>query len=91
MRQTTSGAACTLLDKAVNGIANNSMSNTDYRAMSDGELVDRLEKGEMQTNPDLYAELMRRMEETGTHYSNTPEDKERWKADVAESARRELL
>lgn len=88
MRQTASGAACTLLDEAVNGIGNNSMSNTDYRAMSDGELVERLEKGEMQTNPDLYAELMRRMEEEGTHYSNTPEDEERWKADIAESARR---
>jgi len=27
------------------------MFNIDYHAMSDGELVDRLEKGEMQTNP----------------------------------------
>ncbi len=90
MRQTTSGAACTLLDKAVNGRRNNSMSNTDYRAMSDGELVERLEKGEMQTNSDLEAELMRRMEEEGTHYNNTPEDKERWKVDIAESVRKGL-
>jgi len=42
------------------------MFNIDYHAMSDGELVDRLEKGEMQTNPDFYAEFMRRMEEEGT-------------------------
>ncbi len=82
------GAACTLLDKAVNGFGGNSMSNIDYHAMSDGELVNHLEKGEMQTNPDFYAEFMRRMEEEGTLYRNTPEDAERWKADIASSARR---
>ncbi|MBV9390094.1 MAG: hypothetical protein JOZ78_27025 [Chroococcidiopsidaceae cyanobacterium CP_BM_ER_R8_30] len=54
------------------------MSNTDYQTMSDGELLNRLEKGEMQTNPDLYKEFMRRMEE-GTFYSNTPDDEERAK------------
>lgn len=64
------------------------MSNTDYQAMSDGELVNRLEKGEMLTNPDLYIEFMRRMGEKGTFYSNTPDDEERWKADIASSARR---
>ncbi|MBV8884656.1 MAG: hypothetical protein JO235_11765 [Chroococcidiopsidaceae cyanobacterium CP_BM_RX_35] len=64
------------------------MSNIDYQSMSDRELVNRLEKGEMQTNPDFYKEFMRRMKEEGTLYSNTPEDEERWKADVASSARR---
>jgi len=39
-----------LLDKTVNGFGEKSMFNIDYHAMSDGELVDRLEKGEMQTN-----------------------------------------
>lgn len=82
------GAACTLLDKVVNGFEANFMSNIDYHAMSDGELVDRLEKGEMQNNPDLYAEFMRRIEQEGTLYSNTPEDEARWKADIASSARR---
>ncbi len=85
------GAACTLLDKAVNGFGGSFMSNTDYHAMSDGELVDRLEKGEMQTNLDFYAEFMRRMEEEGTLYSNTPEDEERWKADIASSAQKGLF
>lgn len=64
------------------------MSNIEYHAMSDRELVDHLEKGEMQTNPDFYAEFIRRMEEEGTLYSNTPEDKEKWKLDIAFSARR---
>lgn len=67
------------------------MSNIDYHTMSDRELVDRLEKGEMQTNPELYAEFIRRMEERGTFYSNTLEDEERWKADIASSARRGTL
>lgn len=67
------------------------MSNINYHAMSDKELVDRLEKGEMQTNPDFYAEFMRRMEEEGTLYSNTLEDEERWKADIASSAQRGLF
>jgi len=44
----------------------------------------------MQTNSDLEAELMRRMEEEGTHYNNTPEDKERWKVDIAKSVRKGL-
>jgi len=73
------------------GSEGNFMSNIDYQAMSDGELVDRVEKGEMQTNPELSAEFMRRMETEGTSYSNTPEDKERWKADIASSARRGLF
>lgn len=64
------------------------MSNVDYHAMSDEELVERLEKGEIQTDPDLYAEFMRRMEEKGTFYHNTPEDEQRWKADIASSAQR---
>lgn len=62
------------------------MSDNDYRSMSNRELMDRLEKGELQTNPDLCAEFMRRMEEQGTSYSNTPEDIARWKSDVAASA-----
>jgi hypothetical protein len=64
------------------------MSNTDYLAISDGELVEQLEKGEMQTNPDLYAEFIRRMEEKGTLHNNTPEDEQRWKADIAASAQK---
>lgn len=67
------------------------MSNIDYHTMSDRELVDCLEKGEMQTNPEFYAEFTRRMEEEGTLYSNTLEDEERWKADIASSARKETL
>lgn len=59
------------------------MSSIDYRLMSDKELVDRAERGEMQINSDLYAEYMRRMDEQGTSYRNTPEDVERWKADIA--------
>ncbi len=66
------------------------MSKTNYRSMSMAELVERLENGEMQTSPNLGAELMKRMEEEDTHYSNTPEDIERWKADLKESARRLL-
>ncbi len=64
------------------------MFNTDYQAMSDEELVDRLEKGEMRYSPELSTEFVRRMEEEGTLYQNTPEDRERWKIDIAESARK---
>lgn len=64
------------------------MSNKDYSAMSDRELIELLEKGEMQIHPDLYVEFMKRMEEQGTVYHNTPEDEERWKADVASSIHR---
>ena len=67
------------------------MSNIDYHTMSDRELADRLEKGEMQTNPEFYAEFTIRMEKEGTLYSNTLEDEERWKADIASSARKEAL
>lgn len=67
------------------------MSNIDYHTMSDRELVDRLEKSEMQINPEFYAEFIRRMEEGGTLYSNTLEDEERWKADIAASVRKETL
>lgn len=45
----------------------------------------------MQTNPEFYAEFTRRMEERGTFYSNTLEDEQRWKADIAASARKETL
>lgn len=65
------------------------MSNTDYFTMSDGELVERLEKGEMQTNANLYREFMRRMREKGTVYNNTPEDEQRWKADIAASTQKD--
>lgn len=64
------------------------MSNTDYRLISNKELIDRSEQGEMQTNPDLYAEFMRRMDEQGTSYNNTPEDDARWKNDIALSAQK---
>lgn len=63
------------------------MSNIDYHALSDEELVEWLEKGEMQTNPDFLAEFMRRMEENGTVYHNTPEDEQKWFADIADSVR----
>jgi hypothetical protein len=71
-----------------NGFGENFMSDFNYHAMSDGELVERLEKGEMQTNSDLYAEFIRRMEEKGILYNDTPQDEERWKADIASSIRR---
>lgn len=64
------------------------MSSIDYRLLSDKELVDRAERGELLTNTDLYAEYMRRMDEFGTSYSNTPEDVERWKANIALSAQK---
>ena len=64
------------------------MSDIDYRLISDEELVDRLEQGEMQINSDLCAEFMRRMNELGVKYKNTPEDEERWKTDIALSAQR---
>ena len=59
------------------------MSDVDYHALSDFELVERLEKGEIQTNSNLLAEFMRRMEELGTVYHNTPSDESRWFADTA--------
>lgn len=59
------------------------MSDVDYHALSDLELVERLEKGEIQTNSNLLAEFMRRMEEKGTIYHNTPSDESRWFADIA--------
>ena len=64
------------------------MSSIDYRLLSDKNLVDRAERGELLTNTDLYTEYMRRMDEFGTSYSNTPEDVERWKADIALSAQK---
>lgn len=64
------------------------MSNIDYRAMSDGEIVERLEKGEMQTNPKFYVEFIKRMEEKGILYNNTSEDEARWVADIASWTRR---
>lgn len=59
------------------------MSNVDYQALSDAELVERLEQGDMQSDPQCYAEFMRRMEAEGTLYQNTPEDRARWSADIA--------
>ena len=64
------------------------MSNVDYRLISDEDLVDRFEQGEMQINSELCTEFMRRMNELGVKYKNTPEDEERWKADIAFSAQR---
>lgn len=59
------------------------MSNIDYQALSDAELVERLERGDLQSNLECYAEFMRRMEVEGTLYHNTPEDEARWFADIA--------
>lgn len=59
------------------------MSSIDYRALSDAELVERLEQGDMQSDLECYAEFMRRMEVEGTLYHNTPEDRARWSADIA--------
>lgn len=64
------------------------MSSVNYQKISDLELLERLENGEMQHNLDLYTELMRRTEERGTSYRNTPEDIARWKADIASSAKK---
>lgn len=61
------------------------MSNFDYQAMSDREMLERLESGECQTNAELAAEVIRRVEHGGTSYKNTPEDKARWKADTIKS------
>lgn len=47
------------------------MSSDSYRKMSDKELVERAEQGEMQINSDLCAEFMRRMDVHGTSYKNT--------------------
>lgn len=59
------------------------MSNVDYQALSDAELVERLERGDLQSDSQCYAEFMRRMQEEGTHYQNTPEDRARWLSDIA--------
>lgn len=61
------------------------MSKLNYQLMTDAELTHRLEKGEMLSNPDLYVEFLRRMEEHGTKYRNIPEDTARWKADTLKS------
>lgn len=77
-----------LLDKVEKRFKENFMSNIDFHAISNGELVDRLEKGEMQTCPNLHTEFMRRMEELGTLYTNTPKDEARWLADITSEAQR---
>lgn len=59
------------------------MSDIDYQALSDAELVERLEQGDMQFDSQCYAEFMRRMEVEGTLYHNTPEDEARWLSDIA--------
>ena len=64
------------------------MYNIDYHGMPDRELVSHLERGEMLTNPDFYAEFLRRMESEGTLYSNTPDDEKRWKADIASASQK---
>jgi hypothetical protein len=64
------------------------MSELNYQLMPDADLTDRLEKGEMQTNPDLYIEFIRRTEEQGTEYSNTTENVARWKADTLKSVQK---
>ena len=72
----------------VNGLGENFMSKLKYQLITDAELTDRLEKGEMLSNPDLYLEFLRRMEEHGTEYRNTPEDTARWKADTLKSVQK---
>jgi hypothetical protein len=65
------------------------MSNPiDYRSISDRDLVEHLEKGDMQSNAALNAEFLRRMTEQGEHYRNTPEDWERFKLDTQKSIQR---
>lgn len=64
------------------------MSKHNYQSMTDAELTDRLEKGEMLSNPDLYVEFLRRMEEHGTEYRNLPDDTARWKADTLKSVQK---
>jgi uncharacterized protein YehS (DUF1456 family) len=62
------------------------MSNPiDYRSISDNDLVEHLEKGDMQSDTALSAEFLRRMTENGKHYRNTPEDWEQFKIDTQKS------
>lgn len=58
------------------------MSSIDYRTLSDAELVEGLEQGDMQSDSLCYAEFMQRMEVEGTLDRNTPEDRARWSADI---------
>ena len=64
------------------------MSSVNYQTISDKELLEHLENGEMQHNRDLYTELIRRTEERGISYKNTPEDIARWETDIASSAKK---
>ena len=64
------------------------MYNIDYHSMSNKDLLDLVEQGEMQNNYNLCTEFMRRMDEYGITYENTPDDIARWKSDVAISAQR---
>lgn len=88
MLQIADGGVSTQLRTMVNGFGENFMSKFNYQLMTDAELIDRLEKGEMQTNLDLYIEFLKRIEEHGTEYRNTPEDIARWKADTLKSVQK---
>jgi hypothetical protein len=57
-------------------------SSPDYRSISDRDLVEYLERGDMQSDAALYTEFLRRMREQGKHYRNTPEDWERFKLNI---------
>jgi hypothetical protein len=65
------------------GLGENFMSSIDYQSLSDAELVERLEQGDLQSDFQCYAEFIRRMEVEGTLYHNTPEDEAKWSADIA--------
>jgi hypothetical protein len=65
------------------------MSNsTNNHLMPDAELIAHLEQGAMQSNPELYAEFLKRMEEQGEHYTNSPEEWERFKSDSHQSVQK---
>ena len=61
----------------------------DYYSISDKDLVDHLEKGDMQSDAALSVEFFRRMIEQGKHYRNTPEDWERLKHDAQKSVQQQ--
>jgi hypothetical protein len=65
------------------GLGENFMSSINYQSLSDAELVERLEQGDMQSDSQCYAEFIRRMEVEGTLYHNTLEDEAKWSADIA--------
>lgn len=67
------------------------MSSINYQSLSDAELVKRLERGDLQSDSQCYAEFMRRMEVEGVRYHNTPEDRARWSADIAAAIQQQQI